>query len=301
MPDDSLISELTFRSGDTSCAAWLYLPDGAPPERPVPVVVMGHGLGGTRELRLDAFAERFAAAGYACLVFDYRNFGDSGGEPRQLLDIGLQLEDWAAAIAFARSRAELDSKRVILWGTSFGGGHVITTAARDHRVAAAIAQCPFTDGISSALATGPIASARVVAQAVRDVVARVRRRPPVLIPIVGPPGSTAMMSTPDAEPGYMAMAPPGLVVRNEVAARIALSLIAYRPGRRASETTCPILFCICEHDSVAPAKASVRHTRRAPYGETKLYPVGHFDIYVGEPFEQVIGDQLDFLQRHVPA
>lgn len=293
--------DVTFPSGNTSCAAWLYLPEGATAERPAPVIVMGHGLGGTRELRLDAYAERFRAAGHACLVFDYRHFGGSGGEPRQLLDIDLQLEDWAAAIACARSRDELDPERVVLWGTSFGGGHVIAIAARDHRVAAAIAQCPFTDGASSALAISPVASAKVVARALRDVLAARRGRRPVMIPIVGPPGSTGMMTTPDAEPGYLAIVPDGAQLRNEVAARIALHLIAHRPGRRTADVTCPVLFCICEHDSVAPAKRSIRHARRAPRGETIVYPIGHFDIYAGAWFERAVADQLTFLQRHVPA
>ena len=46
---------------------------------------MAHGFSGVREQRLDAYAERFAQAGLAVLVFDYRHFGASGGEPRQLL------------------------------------------------------------------------------------------------------------------------------------------------------------------------------------------------------------------------
>ena len=75
---------VTFPSGPDECHAWLYLPKGG--GRP-PVVVMAHGLGGVREMRLDAYAERFAAAGYVCLVFDYRHFGASGGQPRQLLSI----------------------------------------------------------------------------------------------------------------------------------------------------------------------------------------------------------------------
>ena len=73
-------------------------------------------------MRLDAYAERFCAAGYACLVFDYRNFGDSEGQPRQLLDIGMQLADWAAAMAYAQTPGAIDQKRIGLWGTSFGGG-----------------------------------------------------------------------------------------------------------------------------------------------------------------------------------
>ena len=76
--------DVWFTSGTDRVSAWLYRPDSADP---VPLLVMAHGLGAVRTMRLDAYAERFSAAGYACLVFDYRNFGDSEGEPRQLLDI----------------------------------------------------------------------------------------------------------------------------------------------------------------------------------------------------------------------
>src|SRR5919202_566943 len=107
-----------FDSGDTDCAAWLY------GSLPAPLIVMGHGLGAVREMRLDAYAQRFAAAGFAALVFDYRHFGASGGEPRQLLDVRRQLEDWRAAVAFARTVDGIDPERVALWGTSFSGGHV---------------------------------------------------------------------------------------------------------------------------------------------------------------------------------
>src|SRR5919201_2030951 len=96
---------VTFPSGPDGSHAWVYLPEGGGRR---PVVVMAHGLGGVREMRLDAYAERFAAAGYACLVFDYRHFGASGGQPRQLLSIRRQLQDWRAAVAYARSRPETD-------------------------------------------------------------------------------------------------------------------------------------------------------------------------------------------------
>jgi uncharacterized protein len=65
-----------------------------------------------RTMRLDAYAERFSAAGSACLVFDYRNFGDGEGQPRQLLDIGMQLADWAAAVAYARALGGIDHNRI---------------------------------------------------------------------------------------------------------------------------------------------------------------------------------------------
>ncbi len=289
--------DLTFRSEGVACAAWLYLPEGL---KRAPVIVMGHGLGGTRTMRLDAFAERFCAAGYACLVFDYRHFGDSSGEPRQLLDIGAQEQDWRAAVAAARARPEVDPARVVVWGTSFGGGHAITTAANDPEVAAVIAQCPFTDGLASALVLEPRTSIRVGILAARDLIGARLGRVPIMVPTAGPARSAALMTARDALAGYLRLAPHDGGFRNEVAARVALRIPFHRPGRRTPDVACPALFCVCDGDTVAPARAALRHAARAPKGVVRRYRVGHFDIYDGDGFERVVRDQLAFLRRHVP-
>ncbi len=292
-------SDLTFPSGDGTCAAWLYMPARQSADEPRPAIVLAHGLGGVREMRLDAFAERFTAAGYVCLVFDYRHFGASSGEPRQLLDIGRQLEDWRCAVSYARTLDGVDPERIVVWGTSFGGGHVIVTAARDRRIAAAIAQCPFTDGLASVLAVPPVTSAKVTARALRDAIGARLGRPPVMIPTYGPPGSTALMSAPDTVAGMAALIPEGHDVPTEVAARFGLDIVRHFPGRAARDVACPILFAICERDTVAPAGPSRKYAARAPKGEIKLYDVGHFDIYVGDAFERNVTDQLAFLHAHV--
>ncbi|MFL1428130.1 MULTISPECIES: alpha/beta hydrolase [unclassified Nocardiopsis] len=294
-------TDVTFPSGDGTCAAWLYTPEKHSADGPRPVIVMAHGLAGVKEMRLDAFAERFTAAGYACLVFDYRHFGASSGEPRQLLDIQRQLEDWRSAVSHARTLDGVDPDRVVVWGTSFGGGHVIITAARDERVAAAIAQCPFTDGFASAFAIPPVSSAKVTALALRDAVGARLGRPPVMVPSYGPPGSTSLMSAPDSAAGVTALIPEGRHVPKEVTARFALDIARHFPGRRTRDVDCPILFAVCERDTVAPPGPTQRHAARAPKGEVKLYDAGHFDIYVGEDFERNVTDQLDFLARHVPV
>jgi pimeloyl-ACP methyl ester carboxylesterase len=292
-------TDVDFPSGASGerCRAWLYQPEITSS----PVILMAHGLGATKDMRLDAFAERFAAAGYSCLVFDYRHFGQSDGEPRQLLDIARQLQDWSAAITFARSDSRLSASPLILWGTSFGGGHVIATAARHPEIAAAIAQCPFTDGIASALAMDFRSSLKVTVRAIRDMVASWLRLTPAMIATAGPPHSAALMTAPDAQPGYFALVPDGSGFRNEVAARFGLQILRYRPGRDAARVASPILFCTCEADTVAPAGPTKRYAARAPRGESLLYAEGHFDIYVGAAFEKVVADQLAFLQRHVPA
>lgn len=292
-----LPKDVEFLSGDEICRAWLYVPDGSAPP---PVIVMAHGLGGTREMRLDAFAARFCDAGYACLVFDYRHFGASDGEPRHLLDIDLQLADWAAAIAYARQLSEVDTARVILWGTSFSGGHVIETAARDGRVAAVISQSPFTDGQAPAgkIAVGTVL--RIAVRAVLDVLASRLGLAPVEVASIGRPGDVALITTPDAYDGYMRICPPGTSAPRRVAARIALRIRGYRPGQQTANVKAPILFCICASDRVVSPRAALTYAGKAPRGQTRTYDAGHFDIYVGEVFERTIKDQIAFLHVQVP-
>lgn len=263
---------------------------------------MGHGLGSVRAMRLDAYAERFAAAGYACLVFDYRHFGDSEGQPRQLIDITQQRQDFAAALAYARTLTSVDGDRLIVWGTSFGGGHAIATAADDGHVSAVIAQCPFTNGRASARAIPAWTSIRLTALAIIDQIRGAIGAAPLLVPTAGPPGTVALMTAPDAEEGFLNQVPADDAggFDNRSAARISLHLVRDFPGRRAADITAPILFAVCKTDSVAPAGPTLKYARTAPAGEIKLYPEGHFDIYVGEPFERVVADQLDFLTRNVP-
>ncbi len=271
-------------------AAWLYEPAGA-----TACVVMAHGLSAVRGQRLDAYAERFADAGLAALLFDYRHFGDSGGEPRQLLDIGEQLDDWRAAVAYARGRFA----RVGLFGSSFGGGHVLSIAAEDGELGAAVAQCPMTDGLLATLRVPPRTSLKLARAALQDQARALARRPPLLIPAVGAPGELAFMSSPDAQPGFASLTPPDSTWRNAVAARLGLRIGLYRPGRAAKRITAPLLICLCEHDALVNLKATEQVAHDAPQGELARFPIGHFDIYTGDWFERAVSRQAEFLVRHL--
>jgi dienelactone hydrolase len=288
--------DVTFNSAGEQCAAWLYAPDG---DGPHPVAVLAHGFGGVREARLGAFAERFAAAGIAALVFDYRHFGASGGEPRQLLDVSRQLDDWRAAIAFARGLEGIDPERVAAWGTSFSGGHVAVIAAEDRRLRAAISQGPFFDGIDALRAAGPRNILRLTVAGLRDEASRLLGREPYMLPVVGPPGTPAAMNSPDAEPGYRALFSSQSEFRNEVAGRIALRIGLYRPIRQAARIECPWLVCVADRDVITPPGTAVKAAAKAPRGEVARYDARHFDIYVGSTFERVVADQVAFLDRHL--
>jgi dienelactone hydrolase len=288
--------DVRFVSGESYCSAWLYLPVGV--TRP-PVVVLGHGLGAVREMRLDAFSERFAAAGMATLAFTYRYFGDSGGKPRQLMSVKRQLADWDAALEFVKGCDEVDGSRVAVWGSSFGGGHAIQVASQRPELLAAVSQCPFTDGLASAAALGVKASMKVTPAVLRDYAARLFRRPPVMVPIAAAPGKPALMNAHDALPGYLALVPEGTEFVNHVAARVIPEIATYRPGRSARRVTMPILFCVSTTDTVTPPDQTIALARRAPRGEIKLYSAGHFDFYLGEDFEQLVSDQTRFLTEHL--
>ena len=292
--------DIEFLSQSAKCRAWRYTPSAAVDSPRRACIVMAHGLGGTRSAGLDPYARRFAAAGYSVLVFDYRHFGDSEGLPRQLVSIGGQLQDWSAAIACARSLPGVDPEKIVLWGSSFSGGYVVVAAARDAKVAAICAQCPMMDGLSATINimsyAGIGTALKLVARGLHDVGRAALALSPVHVALVATPGQLATMSTADAEPGYRAIVQADW--RNEICARFALVLALFRPIRFARRVHCPALIQVCLRDSVAPAQSAIKTARRiGKLAELEQYDLGHFDIYIGEPFERACAAQLAFLGR----
>jgi uncharacterized protein len=288
---------LVFSSGGVRCAAWLYRPVGS--VAPAPCVVMAHGFGLTRDACLERYADRFAKSGLAVLVFDYRHFGDSEGSPRQLFSIRRQLEDWRCAIRFARGHPGIDSERILLWGTSFSGGHVIRIAAEDQRVAAISAQVPMCDALA---ATGAyVRSAgfgRFLQLGVYGILDQLRAAVgmrPLRIRIAGEAGLRAVAS-PDADVGYRSITPAGWT--NELCARYALNISLYRPVTWASRVRCPALIQICTRDAIVPPPAAIRTADRIGRDATvSRFECRHFDIYSGPHFERACDDQTRFFSE----
>jgi fermentation-respiration switch protein FrsA (DUF1100 family) len=259
---------------------------------------MAHGFGGTCADGLTPYAERFVEAGMAVLLFDYRHFGHSDGQPRQLLDINRQLEDWTAAIACARTREEVDETRIALWGSSFSGGHVVPTGVRDGHVRAVISQGPFADGLKQ-IASFPLSlNLKITMHALRDQVRALLGREPHYVPVIGAPGSNAVLQSPESKPGYLAIIGEGSRWLNQCTPRVMLQVPRYRPFRAGSQLPCPWLVCIADRDDLTPPHIA-RELAEAGGAHVRGYDGGHFDIYRGEVFERVVADQVAFLEEHL--
>ena len=289
-------SNVDFELRGSRCAAWLYLPKGV--ARP-PVVIMAHGFGAERTFGLQPFAERFAQAGLAAFVFDYRCFGDSEGEPRNWISPRRHLEDWEAALAHIKSLTAIEASRIALWGTSFSGGHVIVIAARHPELSAVIAQVPFADGLAL-LGSAPLRIVpRLVMAGLRDVLRSMMRRPPFTIPIVGPPDSLAIMNMPGSWEGYQSILPKQTSWTNACPARAIFTASFYRPTRHASRVRCPVLLVMAERDEVIPSWSVKKEGARLPDAQLLALNCSHFDPYKGSWFERAVDAERDFLALHL--
>lgn len=290
--------KVRFVSGDADCAAWHY------PGTNGACVIMAGGLAVTKEPGTDLFAKRFNEAGYAVLAFDYRRFGESGGRPRQIARIGEQHADWQAAIEFARTLPGVDGTKLVIWGFSASGGHVFPIAARNPQLAAAIAQTPLADGPAitpnAMRHQEPIAALRFTGRAVADAFFGVFGRNPLLVPLAGEPGTVTSLTTPDALNGAGALNPDNRYPdwQQEVAARSALRLGFYRPGRYASRIRCPLLVLAYDDDGVALPGPAIHAAQRAPHGVVVRLPGGHYEPFM-EGHERAAEVQLAFLARHI--
>lgn len=292
---------LTFDSEGTRCEAWHFAAEhnGLATDAGRPLVVMAHGLGGTKDSGLEPFARAFAEAGLDVLAFDYRGFGGSAGSPRQVVSLDAQLADYRAAMTAAAALPDVDPSRLVLWGVSLAGGHVLRAAADRDDVAAVVSLVPMVDGLAAAVhATAthsPGELLRATARGIRGRISARAGRGPVLMPIVARPGEIGAMTLPGALEDYLAIAGP--TWRNEIAADVTLELGTRKPSAAAARIRCPLLVQIADFDQSAPPQAAAKAAFKGR-AEVRHYPCDHFDVFAGKDWhEPAVAHAVHFLQR----
>ena len=295
--------DIEFDAEGVALRGWLYLPDGA--ATPLPTVVMAHGFSAVKEMYLDSFAEVFAGAGLGVLVFDNRNFGASGGEPRQEIDPWAQVRDYRHAITWARTRPELDGDRIGVWGSSYSGGHVLVLGAIDKRVKCVVAQVPLVSGfrnIQRLVRQDFVAGNRAMFD--EDRAARYVGKAPAMIPVVDPdPMAVSSLPTPDSWAWFSetgrTRAP---AWRNEVTLRTVELLMEYEPGtyvERISPT--PLLMVVAAGDHLTPFDLALDAYRRALEPKRLvLLGGGHFGAYTDD-FAASSTAARDWFVEHLAA
>ena len=260
---------------DTVLRGWHYLPVEPGPH---PTIIMAHGLGAVKEMYLDRYAEVFARAGLAAIVYDHRNFGASDGVPRQEIDPWLQVRDYSDAITFALSLKQTDPNRIGIWGSSYSGGHVLVVAAIDRRVKCVVSQIPLISG--SAYLHGRFSSEAIAQLNVRfhgDRVHRAAGGPPGMVPIVSSDDPTRRDAYDWYTQAASAYAPSW---RNEVTLRSIEYIAGYEPGAYTGLISpVPLLLIAAQNDHLPLNIAEAAFERARDPKKLVVLPCGHWEPY----------------------
>lgn len=293
----------TFDSDGTACEAWHVAgrTDDLATAAGRPVVVLCHGLAGTKDSGLLPFAEAFADAGLDAVLIDYRGFGGSEGTPRQVVSVAQQVADLRAGITAAKRLPGVDPGRVVLWGVSLGGGHVVSAAVDRDDVAAVVSVVPLVDGLAAARLAAkhhePTQLLRSTGAGIASKLKRVAGRGPTMIPVVGRPGEPGALTLPGAYEDYLSIAGP--TWRNEIAADVVMELGGRAPAKDAKRLRAPWLVQIADYDRSAPPHAQAK-AAFAGRAEVRHYPGDHFDVFPGKPWhEPAVRHAVQFLRRHL--
>ena len=290
------VEPLYFQSEKEIIAADYYRPRSI--KMPA-IIVMAHGFAAERSFGLAKFAKQFAQAGYAVVAFDYRGFGGSTGKPRGLVSIQQQLQDWRNILQQVQKRKDINTRQIIVWGVSLSGGHVLKLASELRFIQAIIAQTPYIDGQESLKLYPKKYLSKVSALVAKDYMSKRLGLEAQTIPVISESGYSCLAS-PDSYRGYLGIVPPYIERVEHVPARIMFSLARYRPIQAARQITVPVFLLGAIQDQLVPIEVTrLCATNLAPFVQYHELPIGHFDAFHGQWFEQNIRLQISFLHQHV--
>jgi fermentation-respiration switch protein FrsA (DUF1100 family) len=291
--------DVAFVSKGLHCSGWLYVPDDLTPGQKAPAIVMGHGFTAVKDQALPDFAERFTAAGFATLVFDYRYFGESDGEPRGQLFPLEQVEDFRNAITWVSQQSEVDPQRVGIWGTSFGGGVVTFVATFDRRVKAVVAQVPSLLNAEYRRKMDPGRWEAVGQLLQRDRVNRYETGTVNYMNVVAPGAEPCVLPGQDAYEAFMTG--PTSSWRNQITIESLEKIREFDPVSLIHLVTpAALLVMPAEHDTLIPIEAVRAAFDRANEPKAlSVLPIKHFDVY-REPWLRKAADTaIDWFRKYL--
>jgi uncharacterized protein len=282
-----------------------------------PVIVMANGLGLTQDANsIVPFVHAFTQAGFVAITFDYATFGYSDGWPRHQVKPKRHVNDLKALLHHLQRNKEslsFDVSRLALWGTSMGGGHVLTVAS-DYDILpikAIVGNVPHVksalESVLGTLARDPPTAftglLNIAGALFKWTVSQAFTGQTTYIPLHGPPGSAAMMQNPGDDEGYGRLI--DISTRqsgwsNLVSVGSVAPTLLYRPYNTVQNIKVPTLLVVAENDTLCPAAAARDAISYIQDGRLYSIPnVGHFDVYNGEILHMVLSETLAFFKKHM--
>lgn len=127
------MTRVEFKNRDVIVVGNLYVPDNFDESKQYPALVVCHPAGGVKEQTAGTYAAEMAKHGFVTLAFDASYQGESSGEPRQMENPYIRVEDNSAALDFLTTLPYVDNNRIGALGVCAGGGYVSAAAMRDRR------------------------------------------------------------------------------------------------------------------------------------------------------------------------
>eukprot|EP00547_Thalassionema_nitzschioides_P009089 CAMPEP_0194226334 /NCGR_PEP_ID=MMETSP0156-20130528/41643_1 /TAXON_ID=33649 /ORGANISM="Thalassionema nitzschioides, Strain L26-B" /LENGTH=312 /DNA_ID=CAMNT_0038958659 /DNA_START=189 /DNA_END=1128 /DNA_ORIENTATION=+ len=275
------------------------------------VIIMAHGMGLTQTFGLDPYIKAFTNAGLNVFTFDYATFGQSDGLPRHQIHPHRHVADLEATINLIQTQNSSTITKIGLWGTSLGGGHVLEVAAKNRpNINAVISQVGHMASGFEAVFFGGSLTAKTLQSLLLFLVGFSKWFVCLVLnkscyyPIVGRPGSPAMLQNPGDDKGYLDLVPSDLKYGWENAATTgsALQVLTYRPLTVVSKImTAPVLLIGASRDTLCPLKYIRKAKEQIRNAELLVMrEAGHFDVYHNATIlEETIRAQVEFYQKHL--
>jgi dipeptidyl aminopeptidase/acylaminoacyl peptidase len=288
---------VTFYSEGIKLAGDVFMPANLKPGERRAGIVLCHGYTGVRTIYLPDNARVLSEAGYVVLTFDYKGWGDSDG-PKSRLAPYSRVADLQAALTFLGAQPEVDANRLGIYGTSYGGATVVFVAAIDPRVKCVVAVVGIGNGARWMRSVRrPDEYHDLLARAATDRLKRTLAG----VSDLADRNEILLADRQSAELGAAAR-------RDNPAAVTQLPLefvddtLGFNPewvvDRIAPR---PILFITAADDRLVPPQESEAMYARA--GEPKklvvLKGIGHYEVYGGEAFHQVMDETVAWYRAHL--
>jgi fermentation-respiration switch protein FrsA (DUF1100 family) len=135
--DRVTVQKVTFKNQyQMNVTGTLFVPNDLDRNVKNAAMVVGHPMGAVKEQSANLYATKMAEQGFVTMSLDLSYWGESDGQPRNLVAPDVYTEDFSAAVDYLRTQSFVDTERIGALGVCGSGSFVISAAKIDPRIKA---------------------------------------------------------------------------------------------------------------------------------------------------------------------